>query len=602
MKRLITAIVVTATLGFSFLVPASGAVKAGASCTKLKATTTVSGYKFTCIKSGSKLVWSKGVKVAVKATPTPSATPTPATSSTVTVAEKDLPKQGDSCTLVGKKYPTTYGFIRCDWEGGYKNAWHEHHIPVLSNSKSNNYKVTPVAGQTCFQSGDTYDVASGYLECRFISGGKLAWMKINSVKNTFTNVLSPAGTEVCKLKNSDIDISKLPENTRGGIRDLSIAAGFPASPKNGWVNPGVSKALVVGVDFPELRGNDSDLKKTNAYDKKMMEEWFAYFSNGTKSYDLTTIDYWFHATKSAKSYSQDYSVDSRGADGNSIHDAVNQEMVDLITKDVDLTPFNTLYIIFPDGEITLDRDWITRNRPVKTKEGIKNINIFGWGKDNELMGTMHWAYYIHEVGHDAPWIGHAPGNGWPFGIMAQQSGISESLFSWEQFQVGWLPDNQIYCIEKAALNKSTISLTPMEREDKQTKMAIIKLSKTKAIVIESHGIDKWSSFNKNDRSYPGGFYGVMAYLVNTEDSVAPPVAADGRAIVDDTGNDPKYPRWAYWQKIDGPTSFLENFDYRSGTEPYNRYIATLGDTFTIEGVLIKLTGAGDFETIEITKL
>ena len=600
MKRLITVFVVSASLGLSFISPASGAIKAGASCSKLKATTTVSGYKYSCIKSGNRLIWSKGQKMVSNQAPARS--PKPTTPSTITVAEQDLPNEGSSCTSFGEKIITSYGFIRCDWEGGYRIAWHGHRVPVLSNSKSNNYAVTPVANQACVQSGDTYDLKGGYLECRYIAGGKMIWMKINAVKEKFTNLLSPNGVETCKLKNSDIDPSKLPENTRGGGRDISMAAGFPAVSRNGWVNPGASRALVIGVDFPELRGNDADLKRINSYDKKMMAEWFDYFSNGKKSYDLTTIDHWFHAPKSAKSYSQDYSQDSRATDGNSIHDTVNQEMVDLITNEIDLTPFNTLYITFPDGEITLDRDWVARNRPVKTKEGIKNINIFGWGKDNELMGTMRWAYYVHEVGHDAPWIGHAPGNGWPFGIMAQQSGISLSLFAWEQFLMNWLPDTQIYCIDKSAITKSVVSLTPMEREDKQTKMAVIKLSKTKAIVIESHGIDKWSSFNKNDKSYPGGFYGVMAYVVDIEKSVAPPVQADGRAIVDDSGNDTKYPRWAYWQKIDGPTSFLGDFDFKSGNEPYNGYIATLGNTFTVEGVRIKLIGAGDFETVEITKL
>ena len=75
MKRLITALVAISTLGASFIAPASGAVKAGASCPKLKATTTVSGYKYTCTKSGKKLVWSKGVKVAVKSTPSPTPKP-----------------------------------------------------------------------------------------------------------------------------------------------------------------------------------------------------------------------------------------------------------------------------------------------------------------------------------------------------------------------------------------------------------------------------------------------------------------------------------------------------------------------------------------------
>ena len=37
--------------------------KAGGSCTKLKNTSIVKGKKFTCIKSGKKLVWDKGVLV-----------------------------------------------------------------------------------------------------------------------------------------------------------------------------------------------------------------------------------------------------------------------------------------------------------------------------------------------------------------------------------------------------------------------------------------------------------------------------------------------------------------------------------------------------------
>jgi hypothetical protein len=63
---------------------ATAAVKAGATCTKLNSTTNVSGYKYTCIKSGKKLVWSKGVKIVVTPTPTGSPTPTPSATATPT--------------------------------------------------------------------------------------------------------------------------------------------------------------------------------------------------------------------------------------------------------------------------------------------------------------------------------------------------------------------------------------------------------------------------------------------------------------------------------------------------------------------------------------
>lgn len=57
---------------------AYGAVKAGSSCAKLGVSAVAGGKKYTCIKSGKKLVWNKGVALPKPAaTTSPSATPTP---------------------------------------------------------------------------------------------------------------------------------------------------------------------------------------------------------------------------------------------------------------------------------------------------------------------------------------------------------------------------------------------------------------------------------------------------------------------------------------------------------------------------------------------
>jgi hypothetical protein len=84
-KKLL-AVLVTAAL---FLVPlnAVAAVKAGETCKKVGTTSTANGKKYTCIKSGKKLVWNKGVTVALpkpKPTPTPTSTPTPTPTQTPT--------------------------------------------------------------------------------------------------------------------------------------------------------------------------------------------------------------------------------------------------------------------------------------------------------------------------------------------------------------------------------------------------------------------------------------------------------------------------------------------------------------------------------------
>jgi hypothetical protein len=64
------------TLIAALLVPMqanAATAKAGAKCAKLKATQIVGAKKFTCIKSGSKLVWDKGVAVPKASTPKPPA-------------------------------------------------------------------------------------------------------------------------------------------------------------------------------------------------------------------------------------------------------------------------------------------------------------------------------------------------------------------------------------------------------------------------------------------------------------------------------------------------------------------------------------------------
>ena len=61
MRKVLAVLIAVSLLGIA---PANAAtVKAGAKCSKHKVTTTVKGMKYTCIKSGNKLVWSKGVPV-----------------------------------------------------------------------------------------------------------------------------------------------------------------------------------------------------------------------------------------------------------------------------------------------------------------------------------------------------------------------------------------------------------------------------------------------------------------------------------------------------------------------------------------------------------
>ena len=90
MRNKLLALLITA-LTLAFIQPvALAAVKPGTACKVLGKISTSSGIKYTCVKSGKKLVWNKGVavkKATPTPTPTPTATPTPTPTPTATKFE-----------------------------------------------------------------------------------------------------------------------------------------------------------------------------------------------------------------------------------------------------------------------------------------------------------------------------------------------------------------------------------------------------------------------------------------------------------------------------------------------------------------------------------
>ena len=583
-------------LVIAFLTPlhSVAAVKTGDKCSKLNATSTSAGKKYTCVKKGKVLVWNSGVSIPASTKPsTESASKTTEPAKPV-VKEIELPQDGSLCTKIGEKIMNGDRGMRCSW-GGHANTteeaaqrlqWRNYTVNKISTSKSNNYTTKPAENAQCQSSGDTFDISGGILECRWVAGKKLQWIKINTTKKLFTNAKSPVSIDVCKLQNSAMTAVR-------GPRDGTQFSGFPL-PKPDYMNvKGKNEVLIVPVDFPDFPGG-SGLKEQLAYDKKWLVDWYDYYSNGQSQFNVTTMDHWLRLPKDRSGYPTDEKTkDANGADSNKRQSLQAQAFIDEVTKEFDLRKFSTVYLFYPDGNYA-QGDLIVRNQTFKIKEGEVILNFFSWGRNLEGMETLKWAYYIHETLHDLKINGHAPGNGWPLNIMTNQSGISLAMNPYEQFLLDWLPSDQIYCDDFKTLKNATVSLTPVEREDRQTKMAMVKLSPTKAIVVESHGVDKWSSFKFGDRELPPGFYSIMAYVVDLDKTVAPPSNNDGSSQNNDEW------AWAVWQKVDGGPSNQFNKFVGDGKDLAN-FVAVLGDSFVIEGVKIKFVGTGDYETIEISK-
>ena len=86
---------------------------AGAACTKAGVTSSTSTKKFTCVKSGKKLVWDKGVALAQK-------TPSQTTSATTSTSTSSAPVVGAVCTNEGGFFDTPSVRYVCNNENGNK--------------------------------------------------------------------------------------------------------------------------------------------------------------------------------------------------------------------------------------------------------------------------------------------------------------------------------------------------------------------------------------------------------------------------------------------------------------------------------------------------
>ena len=108
-------------------ISAIAAVKAGAPCTKIGATSTSAGKKYTCVKSGKKLVWNKGVANSVpKPTASPTATPTPVASPTPSSTPTVLPSPTPTPTVIPfipPYIPKTFQELENNLSGIIYGAW-----------------------------------------------------------------------------------------------------------------------------------------------------------------------------------------------------------------------------------------------------------------------------------------------------------------------------------------------------------------------------------------------------------------------------------------------------------------------------------------------
>lgn len=505
MRRI--AILLSSLLVISIL-PAIAATppKTGASCAKLGITRNSNGKTFTCIKSGKKLVWNKGIaikKAAPQVTPSPIPSPSPTASASIPPS------------------------------------------PTATSAPSTTPSPTP--SQTpSMNAGSSTRVKQ-----------KTSLVSYESPSTPSENV------DLCKIKQSGNDGTK---------------SGFPA-PTPLYQGKGVVTWALIPLDFSDLPGEANYMTRAQEQ-MDFASEWADNSSEGQLKIQWKVHDQWIRMP----GLSTDYAIpvsDNKGF-ASTAQQSVWTKAITEADKYFNFTGIQGVQFILPKGQKIIEYGIKGNNsfdvvKNYVTGEGTR-IDLFSIPstfneEPNSNRNFWSWWMYHYMVGIG---VGKFGGSkiATPFHtylIHGSTEGARE-LGGWIRFLVGWMPETRVYCRTAANLSKLDITLVPLiDNKSQGIKLAVIPLSQTKALVLESRRVSKFSCTTNTERN------GVLAYIYDSTlghlSEYFVPIAPSGREI--------------------------ENYScYAIRTSDL---LLHEGDKVSYEGITIEMLAHGDYDRIRVSK-
>jgi M6 family metalloprotease-like protein len=351
--------------------------------------------------------------------------------------------------------------------------------------------------------------------------------------------------------------------------------GFPFSAS--IANSGVVKWALIPVDFPDLPG-EQDFRPRVDDQMSMLSEWFSSVSGGRFTVEWVVADGWVTLPGQSEEYAIDLSVN--------LDDAANgpklfRDSMNAADPDFDFTGIQTVNFILPSGQTIIGEGsqgfpWDEVVRGYSSEEGpIASYSIAGQFFDDPK--RAYWSYWAHEFGHSIaiPHVGASRGSLPPFNpwdIMGGQDGPSRELSGWLRFLSGWLSDDQIFCMDASKVDNLEMTLVPLSNLEEGPKFAVLPISATKALLIESRRETKFSCKAPTPRD------GVLVYvydatLGHNEDFL---IAASP------SGRQAQY------------------FD-DCAVEPNPDFLLREGDKVEVEGLTVEVLEHGYFDRILVSK-
>lgn len=521
--------------------------KSGSTCAKTGLTQNYKGKKYTCVKSGKKLLWDSGVIIkqaapqpspskttipapvpssSIKPLPSsspssstnPSTSPVPTQSSTPSPSSSSIEDTGKIPDFTDVTVSST-GETTADFSFKATNYLsYRYFVVLLSDLNGKEVQSSSIINGNA----DSQIIKIINLECSRINYYEVrvtVYSGINGKGNPRTGGAKIPSTGTCatprpKFTDSyvepsrssrSLDTCKIQEASAirktvgafsSGTAKLEAISGFPLT-QSRLPAKGTMRMIAIPVDWSDLPG-ESNFLETWRNQFNIFTEWVELASQGNLKVDVSIHDKWIRLSGRSTSYAVPFS-EAYPQSGDFWRKAI--PTVDPL---IDFTSYQVAVFILPAGQ-TVVRESVQELYPYGAikdsppKEG-NLIGFIGAGSYFENWNVSRWSYLPHELGHLIDFAhggsGRDSGEMGGYDIMFSQDGPFRTFSGWWRFLADWFKEDQVFCDVVENFKDLNISLVPLDSKQSGIKLAMIKISPTKILILESRRFSKFDNLKR----------------------------------------------------------------------------------------------------------